>query len=79
MRNFADKNDSFVSTKMEATTELTKLEAMKVLLGNNHLACEIKIHGLKMGTCVNEWVIPIIDKQIAEIHKFLNGEPNEWE
>lgn len=63
----------------EATAELTKLEAMKVLLGNNSFACEVEIMNIKIGICDNSWMIPVIDKQIEEITKFLNNEPNSWQ
>ena len=66
-------------TKTEAECELTKLKAMKILLKNNTLGCEIHIAGMIMGTCDNEWVLPIIDKQILEINKFIKGKPNLWE
>lgn len=64
---------------MQAKAELTKLEAIKVLLGNNSLGCEIHVAGLHMGVSENSRVIPIIDSEIAEIKKYLNGEPNTWE
>lgn len=63
----------------EALCELTQLKAMKVLLKNNFLGCEIHIAGMVMGTCDNSKVIPVIDFQIQEIKKFLKGKPNLWE
>jgi hypothetical protein len=63
----------------DAKKELTQCEAMKVLLANNSLAAEIQISGMRMGTCQNAWLIPIVDKQIEELNKFLNGKPNLWE
>jgi hypothetical protein len=65
--------------KDQAKKELTECEAMKVLLANNALAAEIHIAGMRMGTCDNAWLIPIVDKQIEELNKFLNGEKNLWE
>lgn len=63
----------------QATAELTKLEAIKVLLGNNSIGCEIHVAGLHMGVSENSRVIPIIDAEMDEITKYLNGEPNTWE
>lgn len=63
----------------DAKKEITECEAMKVLLSNNSLAAEIHISGMRMGTCDNSWLIPIVDKQIEELNKFLNRQPNLWE
>jgi hypothetical protein len=63
----------------DAKKEITECEAMKVLLSNNSLAAEIHIAGMRMGTCDNSWLIPIVDKQIEELNKFINGKPNLWE
>ena len=62
-----------------AKSEITQAEAMKLLLSNNTLAAEVSIAGMRMGTCDNTWLIPVIDKQIGELNKFINGEPNLWE
>lgn len=62
-----------------AKAEITECEAIKVLLSNNSLAAEIHIAGMVMGTCDNKWLLPVIDKQIKELNKFLNGQPNLWE
>lgn len=63
----------------DAKKELTECEAMKVLLSNNRLAAVIHIAGMKMGTCDNSWLIPVVDKQIEELKKFLDGKSNMWE
>lgn len=62
-----------------AKAEITQAEALKVLLSNNTLAVEIHIAGMVMGACDNKWLLPVVDKQIEELNKFLNGEPNLWE
>lgn len=62
-----------------AKAEITQAEALKVLLSNNTLAAEINIAGMVMGACDNKWLLPVVDKQIEELNKFLNGEPNLWE
>ena len=62
-----------------AKAEITQAEALKVLLSNNTLAAEISIAGMVMGACDNKWLLPVVDKQIEELNKFLNGEPNLWE
>ena len=63
----------------EARSELTKLEALKVLIKNNELACEIEVAGLSFGLCNNLQILPAIEFQEKEIQKFLKGIPNEWE
>lgn len=62
-----------------AKAELTEAEAIKVLLSNNTLASELHISGMKMGACNNKWFLPVVEKQIKEIKKYLNGEENSWE
>jgi len=62
-----------------AKTELTQLEAIKILLSNNTLAAELHISGMVMGACNNRWFFPVVEKQIKEINKFLKGEENLWE
>ena len=63
----------------EAQNELIKLNAVKELLKDNDLACEVTINGITIGLCSNLSVLPAIKKNITEINKFLKGEPNEWE
>jgi len=63
----------------QALSELTKLEAIKVLLSNNYIGCEIHVAGLHMGISDNSRAIPIIDAEMDEITKYLNNEPNTWE
>jgi len=55
------------------------LNAVKELLKDNDLACEVTINGITIGLCSNLSVLPAIKKNIIEINKFLKGEPNEWE
>ena len=62
----------------EAKEELTKLKALKVLIQNNELACEIEVAGLKFGLCDNSKILPVIEFQEKEIKKFLNGKENMW-
>lgn len=62
-----------------AKAEITEAEALKILLSNNTLAAEIHVAGMVMGTCDNKWLIPVVDKQIEELNKFIKGEPNLWE
>jgi len=63
----------------QAKLELTQYKAVKLLLTNNDLACEIHIAGMSVGVCDNTKVIPIIDHTIKEIQKAIKGKPNEWE
>lgn len=63
----------------EANNELIMLNAVKELIQDNDLACEISINGITVGLCSNVSVLPAIQKNIEEINKFLKGEPNEWE
>lgn len=64
---------------MQAKAELTKLQAIMVLLSNNTIGCEIHVAGLHMGVSENSRVIPIVEAEAIEIQKYLNGEPNTWE
>lgn len=64
--------------KEGAECELTQLKAMKILIKNNKLGCEIKIAGMVMGVCDNSKVLPLIEFQEQEIKKFLKGKPNMW-
>lgn len=73
------KDDVKEREVMQAAAELTKLEAIKVLLGNNNLGCEIHVAGLHMGVSENSRLIPIIEAEMDEISKYLNNEPNTWE
>ena len=71
--------DSKEWNKQEAEKELTELEAMRVLIKNNTLACTIEIAGMSFGLCDNSKLLPLIKFQEQEIKKFLNGEKNKWE
>lgn len=64
--------------KREAKTELVKLEALKVLIKNNTLACTLEIAGMSFGLCDNSQALPLIEFQEQEIHKFLKGKKNIW-
>ena len=63
----------------EANAELIKLNAIKELVKDNTLACEVSISGISIGLCTNESVLPAINHNIQEIEKFLKGEQNDWE
>jgi len=75
MKNF----DSKKWNQQEAQKELTELEALKVLIKNNNLACTVEIAGLSFGVCDNSKMLPVIEFQEQEIQKFLNGKKNKWE
>jgi len=64
---------------INAKIDLTELEAMKVLASNNNLACEIHIAGMTTGISENKKIIPILNNEIKEVQKFLDGKPNKWE
>jgi hypothetical protein len=64
--------------KDQALCELTQLKAMKVLITNNVLGCEIHIAGMVMGVCDNSKILPILEFQEREIKKFLKGKSNMW-
>jgi len=70
---------SKIEDTREAQNELIMLNVVKELLKDNDLACEVTINGITIGLCSNLSVLPAIKKNIAEINKFLKGEPNEWE
>jgi len=65
--------------RQEAKKELTELEALKVLVKNNDLACTIEIAELSFGLCDNSKILPVIEFQEREIKKFLKGQNNSWE
>jgi len=71
--------DNKIEDTREAQNELIMLNAVKELLKDNELACEVTINGVTVSLCANLSVLPAIKKNIAEINKFLKGEPNEWE
>jgi len=71
--------DNKIEDTREAQNELIMLNAVKELLKDNDLACEVTINGITVGLCSNLSVLPAIKKNIAEINKFLKGDPNEWE
>jgi len=62
-----------------AKAELSQFKAALILVGNNTLACEIHIAGMKVGICDNRKVIPALNCNIKQIEKFLEGKPNKWE
>jgi len=74
MKNF----DKEKWDQQEARKELTELEAFKVLIKNNDLACTVEIAGLSFGLCDNSKILPIIEFQEKEIQKFLDGKKNQW-
>ena len=63
----------------EAKAELSKLEAIKVLIKNNDFGLEIHICNMVIGLCNNSKILPVINYQIIEIKKFLKREKNCWE
>lgn len=63
----------------QAQAELTQCFALKILLSNNTIAAGIEISGMSIGICDNSWLIPAVDKQIEELKKAIEGEPNLWE
>jgi len=65
--------------RAEALSMLTQWKAVKVLIQNNRLGCEIHIAGMKLGVCNNSKLLPIINHNIAEINKYLKGLPNLYE
>lgn len=65
--------------RAEALSTLTQWKAVKVLIQNNTLGCEIHIAGMSLGICDNSKVLPIVQQNIAEINKYLKGLPNLYE
>lgn len=63
----------------EAKRELAEWKALRELVKCNQFGCEIHMHGMIKGLCVNKKLIPVIDHNIREIKKFLEGKPNKWE
>jgi len=71
--------DSKELDKAHALLQLTLWKAVKVLIENNDLGCEIHIAGISLGLCDNSKLLPIINQNISEINKFLKGQPNLYE
>ncbi len=65
--------------KVAAKADLTKLEAMKILISNNDLGAELNVAGIVVGVSMNERLLPVIEAEIEEIEKYLNGKPNNYE
>ena len=65
--------------KISALSSLTQWEAVKVLIENNDLGCEIHIAGMRLGLCDNSKLRPVVNQNIDEIKKFLKGKPNLWQ
>ena len=52
--------------KGEALSMLTQWKAVKVLIENNDLGCEIHIAGMKLGICDNSMLLPVINQNITD-------------
>ena len=65
--------------KREAKANLVEWKAVKLLIGNNDLAAEIKIAGMSVGICDNSKLLSAVEHNIEEIEKFLKDEENMWE
>jgi len=63
----------------EALTELIKWNSIKELVKNDTLAASITIDGRVLDICDNKMILPLIDRNINEIEKFLKGNPNKWQ
>lgn len=62
-----------------AKIELIEAKAVKLMLSSDVLAAEIHISSMKIGVCDIKWLMPVINKQIKELEKFLKGEDNLWQ
>lgn len=62
-----------------AKAELIEAKAIKLMLSSDVLAAEIHISTMKIGVCDIKWLLPVVNKQIKEIEKYLAGEENLWE
>lgn len=63
----------------EVKDELHRLFAVKDLIRDNELACEVEIKGVKVSLCDNITIKSAINNNIIQIYKHLHGEPNTWE
>ena len=80
MRKTSDGRPTFeVLAKNEARMALARWRAVHELLAENLFAAHIVIDGFDMGVCDNDSLIPTVRQNIAEIEKFLEGKPNNWE
>lgn len=75
MKQFYEKESSI----SEAKIEIARCRAMLELIKNNDLAAEIEINGVRIGLCNNIKLKPVIEHQIKEAEKFLEGKENMWE
>jgi hypothetical protein len=73
------QDDILEHERASAFSELTQWKAIKVLIENNDLGCEIHIAGMHLGVVDNSKLLPIINQNITEIKKYLKGQPNLWE
>ena len=62
-----------------AMLRLDQWLAMRIFAENNDFAAMIDIFGIQLYVCDNSLLLPVIDHNIEEINKFLNGEPNSYE
>jgi hypothetical protein len=72
-------NDMKDHEKASALSELTQWKAIKVLIENNDLGCEIHIAGMHLGIVDNSKLLPVVNQNITEIKKYLKGQTNLWE
>lgn len=65
--------------RLEAEETREHLVRMISSCKDNLLGCMVKIDGLEIGLCNNLNMIPVLEYEIAEIDKYLNGLENEYE
>lgn len=64
--------------KEEAESDLADLKAAKILAEVEDNAIVLEVAGFKLSISDNAKVVALLDKEIQEVTKFLNGEPNHW-
>jgi len=63
-----------------AKREIAYLRAMKELAkADNDCVATLMVDGIKHAFSTSQVFLPIIDHEIKEIQKSLNGKPNKWE
>ena len=65
--------------KKDARMEISDIEAMKILTRDEDRAFELRSSGMIIGLCRNDAIIELLNKEIEERKKCLEGEENLFE
>lgn len=79
MKTNTGRPDFKARDKREARMALARWCAVRELIKENLFGCEVHISGIQIGICDNSKLLPVVEDNITEIMKFLDGEPNKYE